>query len=288
MWWNHRSVGLPLLNCCCCLSNRRSSPAPAVSVVLFLSTPPGEIFPELAPRGYSSCFFGTRPPGLFLLPTPRGGFFFPASTYPYPPATPPLLAIRPRHVCHPSTPNLPSGNAIFAIRQRPVCPPATPHLPSGNAILAIRQRQKCHPATPYLPSGNAPSTIRQRHTCHPATPNFDIRHLPICHPATPYLPSVNAIPAIRQRQTCHLSTPYIPSGNSIPASCRFRREGVVGLLSSRARQQAAKPARSRITTPRKPPHHKPPIKDHKPQINFSPKFIFSFTSRATGKNYFIT
>ena len=208
------------------------------------------------------------------MPTPRGAFSFPVSTYPYPPATPPLLAIRPRHICHPSTPNLPSGNAIFAIRQRPVCPPATPHLPSGNAILAIRQRQKCHPATPYLPSGNAPSTIRQRHTCHPATPNFDIRQIPICHPATPYLPSVNAIPALRQRQTCHLATPYIPSGNSIPASCRFRREGVVGLLSSRARQQAAKPAGSRITTPRKPPHHKPPIKDHKTPNNFFPKIYF--------------
>ena len=136
MWWNHRSVGLPLLNCCCCLSNRRSSPAPAVSVVLLLSTPPGETFPELAPRGYSSCL----PPGV--------ASFFPASTYPYPPATPPLLAIRPRHVCHPSTPNLPSGNAIFAIRQRHICHPSTPYLPSGNAKLVIWQRHIHPPATP--------------------------------------------------------------------------------------------------------------------------------------------
>ena len=170
MWWNHRSVGLPLLNCCCCLSNRRSSPAPAVSVVLLLSTPPGETFPELAPPGLFFLFLRNSPTGAIPLAYPPGWLPFPCE----------YLSIS-------------SGNAT------PTRHPATPYLPSVNAKLTIRQRHICHPATPCMPSGNTPSTIRQRHTCHPATPKmssgnsiFAIRQRPIYHPPTPYLSSGNA------------------------------------------------------------------------------------------------
>jgi hypothetical protein len=235
MWRNHRSVwaapshqNSQLLfnvvepqisraapsNCCCCLSNRRSSPAPAVSVVLFLSTPPGEIFPELAPPGLFLLFLRNSPPGAIPLAYPPGWLLFPCE----------YLSISSGNTtptCHPATPCLPSVNAKLTIRQRQICHPATPYLPSGNATSTIRQRHTCHPATPKMSSGNAIFAIRQRHIYHPPTPylpsgnaKFDIRQHHICHPATPYLPSVNAIPAIRQRQTCHLATPYTPSGNS--------------------------------------------------------------------------
>ena len=121
-------------------------------------------------------------------------------------------------------------------------------------------------------------TIRLPSRGHPTRPDADIVGP---RPTYPYLarhPSLlgaqvrcPAVPAaagsvvsVRGGESVPPDLPTL-EGNHAESGCLRTRntEGETARSGcSRARQQAANPAGSRITTPRKPPHRKPPIKDH--------------------------